>query len=327
MEPLSHHRIFSSEDVDESSQFAARIWERNRTRITEGHYGLRWNRLEFGRVSLDYVQHDCTVDLRAEGPLSDRFRYFLHDEGWMAHRIGRRRCFLSRADNVVVHSPGMELQSTLGPARFLLVGLEGGFVRHAMEQRFSKVPQYLDWVDELPRSPNLQSLRSFSTWLVTEIDSPGSLLADAGEARRHAERLLLSLFVECLAEAVPHPGESIKDTSLTQVRKAQAWIDANLHEPVGVEEMAGAVGVGIRSLQFSFKRVLGCSPRAYLLRRRLEVARQQLLSAGEEASVTSVATTLGFFELGRFSARYRQHFGESPSATLARSHRRRWEES
>jgi AraC-like DNA-binding protein len=322
MEPLSHHRIFSSEDVDEASLFASRIWERNRTRITDGCYGLRWNRLEFGRVSLDYVQHDCTVDLRAEGPLSDRFRYFLHDDGWMEHRTGRRRRLLSTTDNVVVHSPGIELQSTLGPARFVLVGLDGEFVRHAVAQRFRKLPTYGDWPGELPRSANLQALRSFSAWLVTEVDTPGSLLADSPNSRRHAERLLLSLFVECLTETIPQADDSIRDISLAQVRKAQAWIDANLHEPIGVEEMASAAGVGVRSLQFSFKRVLGCSPRAFLLRRRLEVARQRLL-AGGEASVTSVATTLGFFELGRFSQRYRQHFGESPSATLARSHLRR----
>ena len=243
----------------------------------------------------------------------------------MEHRTGRRR-FLSRIDNVVIHSPGMDLQSTLGPARFLLVGLDGEFVRHAMEQRFRNVPKCFDWLDELPRSASLHSLRSFSQWLVQEIDRPGSLMADPGKARRHAERLLLDLFVECLAGAVPQASESTRDISLSQVRKAQAWIDANLHEPIGIEEMAGAVGVGVRSLQSSFKKVLGCSPHAFLLRRRLEVARQRL-SAGEQASVTSVATTLGFFELGRFAQRYRQHFGESPSATLARNHRRRWDDS
>jgi transcriptional regulator GlxA family with amidase domain len=86
-----------------------------------------------------------------------------------------------------------------------------------------------------------------------------------------------------------------------------------------VEEVAAAVGVGIRSLQMSFKRARGYSPQEFILRRRLEVAQQMLLGAREEVTVTAVATTLGFFELGRFAQRYRQRFGETPSMTLARS--------
>ena len=202
---------------------------------------------------------------------------------------------------------------------FLLVSLDGEFVRQAMEQRFRKLPAFGEWLGELPRSESQQSLRSFSSWLVNELDTPASPLAHDGKARQHAERLLLSLFVECLSEAVPEAMETIRDIGLAQVRRAEAWIDANLTEPIGMEEVAAAIGVGIRSLQISFKRVRGCSPHAFILRRRLEAARQMLLSAGEEASVTAIATTLGFFELGRFSQRYRQHFGETPSKTLARS--------
>jgi AraC-like DNA-binding protein len=78
-----------------------------------------------------------------------------------------------------------------------------------------------------------------------------------------------------------------------------------------------ATGIGVRSLQMGFKRVHGCTPREFITRRRLDEARAMLMS-GDEASVTAIATNLGFFELGRFSQRYRQYFGETPSATLAR---------
>ncbi len=37
----------------------------------------------------------------------------------------------------------------------------------------------------------------------------------------------------------------------------------------------------------------------------------------EEAPVSGAATKHGFFELGRFSSRYRDMFGELPSQTLA----------
>ena len=66
----------------------------------------------------------------------------------------------------------------------------------------------------------------------------------------------------------------------------------------------------------SFKRVRGKSPREIIMRRRLEIARQMLLSAEQDATITDVATSLGFFELGRFAQRYRQLFGEAPSMTL-----------
>ncbi|MEK1887326.1 MAG: helix-turn-helix transcriptional regulator [Phyllobacterium sp.] len=89
-------------------------------------------------------------------------------------------------------------------------------------------------------------------------------------------------------------------------------------ETIGIEEVATAVGVGVRCLQTSFRRVHCGSPREFLTRMRLERARQLLSVSGQQATVTAVATRLGFFELGRFSQLYSRHFGESPSATLGR---------
>ena len=318
MEPLSRHRIFSTTDVDEASDFAGRIWERNRTSIIRGRYGLRWNRVEIDKVGLAYIEHDCSVDLRSEGPLSDHFRYLLHDSGAMEHRTGRGT-HASCPGSVVVHSPGMDLQAVMHPCKLMLVSLSGEFVRSAMEQRFRKLAPYHDWLDVLPRSQRLASLQSFTSWLACEFETPGSPLAEARKARLHAERLLLSLFVECLAAAAPGKGEAVVDLGLARVRKAEEWIDANLGRAIGVEEVARAIGVGVRSLQMSFRRVRGCSPRAFIIRRRLEAARQMLLCAGAEATVTDIAMTFGFLELGRFSRRYRQQFGEIPSATLARA--------
>ena len=52
-------------------------------------------------------------------------------------------------------------------------------------------------------------------------------------------------------------------------------------------------------------------------RRRLEMARDQLLMARDEGkTVTTIATDLNFFHLGQFAIDYRKNFGESPSETL-----------
>jgi transcriptional regulator GlxA family with amidase domain len=61
------------------------------------------------------------------------------------------------------------------------------------------------------------------------------------------------------------------------------------------------------------------SPIRYLWLRRMHLAHRALLKADPAtATVTSVATDQGFWELGKFSVAYRSLFGESPSATLRR---------
>jgi AraC-like DNA-binding protein len=51
--------------------------------------------------------------------------------------------------------------------------------------------------------------------------------------------------------------------------------------------------------------------------RRMHLARLALMQADPAvATVTQIATDVGFWELGRFSVQYKWLFGESPSATL-----------
>jgi AraC-like DNA-binding protein len=315
MEILSNHRVFSTKDVDEASEFVGRIWEPNRTTIVEGTYGLRWNHLEGDKVSISYVEHDCTVDLKTRGPVSDHYRFFLHESGSIDHSI-QGRVFQSHPDSVMMHAPDTDIGLFAAPCRFLLVTLDGAFVRRALEQCFGKVSTGSACQGILPPSTNLKALRSMVSWLATEVETDGSPLSIAGKPRLQAERLLLSLFVESLAETIPENIESGEDIGRAQVRRAEEWIDANLTEPIGVEDVATALGVGVRSLQMSFKRVRGMSPREVIMGRRLEIARHMLLGAEQNATVTAVATSLGFFELGRFAQRYRQRFGEAPSMTL-----------
>jgi AraC family ethanolamine operon transcriptional activator len=49
---------------------------------------------------------------------------------------------------------------------------------------------------------------------------------------------------------------------------------------------------------------------------RLQAAREDLLAAGRDDTVASIACKWGFFHLGHFSHDYAARFGEKPSATL-----------
>jgi tetratricopeptide (TPR) repeat protein len=61
---------------------------------------------------------------------------------------------------------------------------------------------------------------------------------------------------------------------------------------------------------------LRTTPLGWVRRLRLSLARQRLLDADHEATVTDIALASGFSQLGRFAVQYREHFGELPSQTL-----------
>ena len=78
------------------------------------------------------------------------------------------------------------------------------------------------------------------------------------------------------------------------------------------------VGVSLRTLENSFKKLLGVTPLKFDHYRRLIQTHQTLRSAEPETSttVTQIATEMGFTELGRFAGQYQRMFGEQPSETL-----------
>src|SRR5581483_3403012 len=90
--------------------------------------------------------------------------------------------------------------------------------------------------------------------------------------------------------------------------RALGWLNGRLDEPVQLETLAAIAGVRPRTLEAQFRRHLRTTPLGWVRRLRLVRARQQLLSADGQASVTDVAMASGFPQLGRFAAYYRRQF-------------------
>ncbi|XUM05256.1 helix-turn-helix transcriptional regulator [Streptomyces venezuelae ATCC 10712] len=87
--------------------------------------------------------------------------------------------------------------------------------------------------------------------------------------------------------------------------------------PFTTTELAALARVSVRRLQESFREYVGMSPMAYVREVRLDRVREELRAAApDEVSVSEVAWRWGFAHQGRFAARYRERFGESPSRTL-----------
>lgn len=94
--------------------------------------------------------------------------------------------------------------------------------------------------------------------------------------------------------------------------EAAAIMEANIEEPLSMDEISKLVGVSRRQMERLFQRYLGQVPTKYYLELRLQRARELLNQTS--LSVTEIAVICGFLSPPHFSKCYRSVFGLSPSS-------------
>ena len=160
-------------------------------------------------------------------------------------------------------------------------------------------------------------------WKDTVSFVKNSLLADhavttplvLGHASRMLAAVTLSAFPNTAATG-PTPHDRTDDKPVL-LRRAMEYMDANANSDIGLADIAEAVHVTPRAVQYMFRRHLETTPLQYLRRLRLHYAHQELLVADRmHDTVTDVAARWGFAHTGRFAVLYRQTYGQSPHTTL-----------
>jgi adenylate cyclase len=119
-----------------------------------------------------------------------------------------------------------------------------------------------------------------------------------------------------------HAHESVPAvrTAPRGVAKAIRFMRSNLTRRLSGGEIAAAANTPVRTLHRQFQRFTGKSPFAFHRALRLEAARQALGDTRAETDITTAAIAFGFTHLSHFTAQYRRHHGELPSATLRARH-------
>jgi len=92
------------------------------------------------------------------------------------------------------------------------------------------------------------------------------------------------------------------------------YIRANLDQPLRLSDLEARSHYSSRALQYAFRERLGCTPRQWIRRQRLERAMEQLQQGGFAVSVKAIALACGYRHMSQFSADFKQRFGLSPSA-------------
>ena len=115
--------------------------------------------------------------------------------------------------------------------------------------------------------------------------------------------------------------ERIKLDNRTVLPKSLRYAIEYIKQPASknltIDELVRITEVSERSLFSSFRQCIDITPMQFVQKHRLANTRLQLLDPTQSLhlSVTEIAVNNGFSQLGRFSALYKNVYGELPSET------------
>ena len=253
---------------------------------------------------------------------------------------GRLRCEVPAADGVVVIQPragsltladgslptadcpvlvadGMSCVLSLNAARFDVVSIAADVLQKAATDRRVPLAQQIQFLSWQPRSS--AAVRAWHRAL----DYVTATFACADTAQlpliaAAAAPLLATVLLECYPSNLTAEHDLLTDPTVPEALKdAVSFIHRYTTGDVGVNDIADAVHLTPRAVQYLFRQRLHTTPTEYLRRVRLHGAHQDLRAA-ESASVTvgEIAQRWGFAHTGRFAVLYRQTYGHSPHTTL-----------
>ena len=108
---------------------------------------------------------------------------------------------------------------------------------------------------------------------------------------------------------------------LLLVRKLDEYLRDNPGKTPYSTDIAGGLGVSVRTLNNAVVAIRGLSMHRYLRLRRLWSVRQQLVRAPPADALKAIALANGFWHMGEFRTLYRELFGETPQQTLEAARR------
>jgi len=109
--------------------------------------------------------------------------------------------------------------------------------------------------------------------------------------------------------STPEPDAS-PGLSPAALKRARAFMEANLGESLTLDDLAGAAGVSRFHFARLFRVSTGSSPMNFLMKQR--IARAQMLLLRGDRSVCDIAAALGFCDQSHFSRTFRRMTGQTP---------------
>lgn len=172
-----------------------------------------------------------------------------------------------------------------------------------MTEEISGQPRELELSSVLLEDPRLVgNLRGLHEAMQQAV-GPGSLAV---------QTQWITLLERLLRQSRAITPESIPGSlSALQWSRVRDYCFSNIDQRITLDDLAGLCGLGRFPFLKQFKRTIGMTPHAWLLRLRLERACGLLSRSGQP--IIDVAHAVGFYDQSHFNRAFRQAFGVAPS--------------
>ena len=151
------------------------------------------------------------------------------------------------------------------------------------------------------------------TRLWTALAGLHDCLAHGAEPLDAEERL--AMIAERIAAHLTPADRPISEPERPVARQLRLLLDEHIVAPITLEAAAATLDRSVPHLVRSFTRQFGVSPHAYVIGRRIDAARRELLRGARPADV---ATAVGFCDQAHLTRHFKRHTSMTP-ARFARS--------
>jgi AraC-like DNA-binding protein/quercetin dioxygenase-like cupin family protein len=134
---------------------------------------------------------------------------------------------------------------------------------------------------------------------------------NAGRGDFATKASLRALACLAIVEAVRQLTSLGRTDPMEMVAAAEAYLQEHFAEPLQMSDLARHLGLSRARMFEIFKQATGLTPNDYLVRRRIQQARE--LIEGTERSITDIALASGFSSSQYFSHVFRKYVGMTPS--------------
>jgi AraC family transcriptional regulator len=204
--------------------------------------------------------------------------------------------------------PGVEgTWEASASSRAAVVVIQPEFLSRAIEEHWGADSRKVEIIEQfLIRDPVIEAV-TLNLTREAAVGSPaGRLYAESG-CEFLAHHLIYRY--SSLSKAPP---QFVGGLSSRRLRLVLAYVEDTLGQPIKLRELAALAGISARHFERAFRQSTGSSPHAYVMERRLLMARDLLINQ-RELPIEQIALRLGFSGSSHFSSAFRRRTGFTPT--------------